>query len=605
MRKQPRQAVVGTQSQIVTVDFPTSDPDGNPQVPAVPRYWCLTLLYHPDPARIGAQFRWPTEPGIEVSVNRLKPEFTSADGALLRPLESAYISRSPLLLKNTKQGVLLRAVDRGTAFTINGRPGVSDESIPARFISRGVILGLGSAVCFMLHPSSGPVRPGAYPELVGVSDELERVRQQIDQLRRVELPLLITGESGSGKELIARAIHQSGPRSGKPLLAVNMAALPPTMAAVELFGHARGVYTGATEARPGLIRQADGGTLLLDEIGEASTEIQTLLLRVLESGEIQPMGLAPVRTNVHIIAATDANLLSLTRTGAFRPALLHRLSVTSLRAPALRERLIDVPLLFVRFLRQALARFDAQHRLEPGARAWLHRRDILALLRYSWPGNVRELRNIAHHTAAHSHGLPHAALPVWLLKGLLEFAPSDGSTPTGDDELSAWPRLTAGLERTGQQRPGLEQNAVGMPWLAAPSSSRRDEAGSTEIVSSQMAMPVARPSQLTEETLSRALEANGWCIRSTAENLGISKKSLYSLMDRYGIRTAGSLSDDEIRLAIGEENSVNVAQLAARLKVSKRGLKIRMSAGPFAIGTVPPPPSPRLTAASTPIMTPS
>lgn len=568
MRKQPKQGVIGAQSHIITVEIPTSDSTENSREPAIPRYWCLTLLYHPDHSRIGAQFRWPTDPGIEVAVSRLHPEFTSADGGPPLPLETAAVSRSPLFLKNTKQGVLLRAADSRAIYTINGRPGVAEESIPTRFIRRGALLGLGSSVCFMLHPSNGPVRPGIYPGLIGVSDEIERVRQQIDQLRRVDLPILITGESGSGKELIARAIHQSGLRAGKPLLTVNMAAFPSTMAAAELFGHARGAYTGATEARPGLIRQADGGTLLLDEIGEASTEVQALLLRVLESGEIQPMGLTPVKTDVHIIAATDANLLSLVRTGAFRHALFHRLSVTSLHVPALRDRLMDVPLIFVNFLREALARLGALHQLEPGAGAWLHRRDILALLRHSWPGNVRELRNVAHHTAVHSHGLAHAALPPWLLNRLMEFAPSDGSTHIGDSHLSVVPHLV----------PEKQPRDFGFPLLDTPSPTHPGESGNSALLSSRTVMPPARPSQITEDALARKLEANGWSIQSTADDLNISKKSLYSLMRRYGIRTAGSLSDDEIRQAIGAENTRNVSRLAARLKVSKRGLKIRMSA---------------------------
>lgn len=576
MRKLARQALTGAQSHVITVDFPTSDPAEKPLEATVSRYWCLTIVYHPDPARIGAQFRWPTRPGIEVAISRLKPEFVSADGSPSRPLEATCVSRSPLWLKNTEQGVLLHASDWRSTYTINGRPGDSDESIPARFIRRGTLLGLGSAVCFLLHPSNGESRPGHYPELIGVSDETEQVRQQLDRLCRVDLPILLTGESGSGKELIARAIHHAGVRAGRPLLTVNIAAFTPTTAAAELFGHARGVFTGATEARPGLLRQAEGGTVLLDEIGDASPEMQALLLRVLESGEIQPLGLPPVKTDVHIIAATDANLESLVRTGTFRQSLLHRLSVTTLHIPPLRERLVDVPLLFVSFLRQALTRLNAQHRLEPGDGPWLHRRDILALLSYSWPGNVRELRNVAQHTAVHSHHLPHATLPAWLLNRLMEFAPSDGTAHTQDSDLPLHPRAVSGPL-------GMDISSTA---LNTPSGLRTDPYGSPSFPPNRMTPPQARPSQLSEDALTKALEANGWNIQSTADALEISKKSLYALMSRFGIRTAGSLSEEEIRRAIREENTLNVSQLAARLKVSKRGLTIRMRSTEWPAGSV-------------------
>jgi DNA-binding NtrC family response regulator len=219
------------------------------------------------------------------------------------------------------------------------------------------------------------------------SPAMLRVFGLIERAARGDVNVLIEGESGTGKELCARAIHAHGPRVKRPFVAVNCAAMSETILESELFGHTRGAFTGADRARPGLFEQADGGTLFLDEIGEASAGVQAKLLRVLQDGEIRPVGAtAARRVDVRIVSATNRDLRQETDTGRFRLDLLYRLSVFPIALPALRERREDIGLLAEHFMTRAAS--DAAIPI-----GGLHP-DTLALMeRYWWPGNVRELEN--------------------------------------------------------------------------------------------------------------------------------------------------------------------------------------------------------------------
>ena len=199
---------------------------------------------------------------------------------------------------------------------------------------------------------------------------------------------LVTGETGCGKELVAQALHQCGPRRGRRFVAVNCSAVVPTLFESELFGHARGAFTGATDAKPGLFEQADGGTLFLDEIGELPLALQAKLLRVLETGEVQRVGsLQPVRTDVRVLCATNRELAEEAAAGRFRTDLLYRLNVVQIRLPPLRERREDIPLLAASFIREFGDRFRKNI---SGLTSAAERQ----LLTAAWPGNVRQLRNV-------------------------------------------------------------------------------------------------------------------------------------------------------------------------------------------------------------------
>jgi len=232
-----------------------------------------------------------------------------------------------------------------------------------------------------------PVLPSF--ELVGSGRAMRALHTNIDFVAASSAPVVVSGETGVGKELVARAIHARGPRSRKPFLAVNTSAIPPDLLESEIFGHVRGGFTGAVESRKGLLAEADGGTVLLDEIGDMPVGLQAKLLRVLQFGDVRPVGGDRVReVDVRVIAATHRDLAALVRDGLFREDLYFRLNVLQLFVPPLRQRREDIPELAAHILAQA--RLRAPHSPVRSIEA-----DVLrALTEAPWPGNVRELANV-------------------------------------------------------------------------------------------------------------------------------------------------------------------------------------------------------------------
>jgi two-component system response regulator HydG len=235
---------------------------------------------------------------------------------------------------------------------------------------------------------------GRFEALIGESAPMRRLFTLLERLAPSEATVLIYGESGTGKELVARALHRRGPRGAGAFVAINCAAVPETLLESELFGHVRGAFTDARADHRGLLEQASGGTLLLDEIGDLPPGSQAKLLRVLEDRRVRPLGSArEVPIDVRVIAATHRDLEALVEEGRFREDLLFRVNVVRLDLPPLRARGNDVLLLAQEFLEQAMARAS-----RPDLR--LSRAAAEKLLEYSWPGNVRELRNCIEHAVA-------------------------------------------------------------------------------------------------------------------------------------------------------------------------------------------------------------
>jgi DNA-binding NtrC family response regulator len=259
--------------------------------------------------------------------------------------------------------------------------------------------------------------------IIGESEAIEDALVLAERAAQASVPVLLEGETGTGKELFARAIHYHGPRARGPFLAQNCAALPETLLESELFGHARGAFTGADRPRRGLFEEAAGGTLFLDEVGETSPAIQAKLLRVLQDGEVRPLGTNGSRAvDVRVVAATNRDLREAVREGQFRQDLYFRINVFPIRLPALRERREDIALLAVHLLEtlgkqesKALRGFDA--------------RALRLLERYPWPGNVRELQNEMHRLvlcAEPGERITADLLAPWIAEGA-PAATGDGS----------------------------------------------------------------------------------------------------------------------------------------------------------------------------------
>jgi two-component system nitrogen regulation response regulator NtrX len=289
---------------------------------------------------------------------------------------------------------------------MSGRAGLSDAVNATKlgafnFLEKpltpeGVLLAVGSAV--ELQRTRRVARElreelGLAGQMVGESAEMEEVRALITRVAPTDSRVLITGESGTGKELVASAIHDGSPRRERPFVRVNCAALPRDLVESEMFGHERGAFSGATQARAGRFELAHTGTLFLDEIGDLSAEAQAKLLRAIEAREIQRVGgNKTLKVDVRVIAATNQDLQSAVKSGDFREDLYFRLAVLPIALPPLRQRSQDIPSL--------IAHFSEQYRKRTGHRPPVWTKEAVELMcAYTWPGNVRELANIVERIA--------------------------------------------------------------------------------------------------------------------------------------------------------------------------------------------------------------
>ena len=516
-----------------TFESDTQHSSGGARGEVATRVPALTILSHPDASRVGERAFLPdlVRAGATAALSRLDLQFTAPQGDHFRPLAHPYLSRKPLVLRRDEDlGMRLELARTSTKVRVDGADAAGTVVISAARLDHGVVLELGGRIVLLLHLASRPttrVQPAL--GLLGGSGAMERLRDDILKVADTNVSVLLRGETGTGKELAARAIHAGSPRAGRPFVSINMGTIPPALAASELFGHERGAFSGAVKARQGYFGRANGGTLFLDEIGETPPEVQVALLRVLETGEVQPVGAErATRVDVRIIAATDADLDGAVASDAFRAPLLHRLSGYVIPIPPLRERREDVGLLFVDFLRAELAALGEADRLAPadGARPWLPAELVARLALHAWPGNVRELRNAARQIAIASRGADEARLGRY---------------------------LDATLGTTG----GAVTPAAA-PVDGAPEPAPR------------------RTGEITEDELIAALRANEFQVTPTAAALGLPKSTVYDMMARSGrIRKAKDISQAEVaevRARVGDD----LDAMAAALEVSARGLLLRM-----------------------------
>ncbi|WP_224245442.1 sigma 54-interacting transcriptional regulator [Hyalangium gracile] len=497
----------------------------------------LTVISHPDLQRAGERLVLAALATQEsVAVSRTAPEFKFPGALQGMALADPFLSRKPLVFEpGPDGGVRLRVEEGGTSVRVGESPLVGAQEFTPKALAEGVPLVLADRIVLWLHqvPDDTPTATEGLG-MVGYSTGVRRVREGISQVADLKVPVLIRGETGSGKELVAQAIHRISPRKAGPFVSVNLGALSKELAAAELFGARKGAYTGSVQDRDGYFRAAHGGTLFLDEVGEAPPEVQALLLRVLETGEVYPVGgHSSVAVDVRLIAATDADLEERIRDELFKAPLLHRLAGYEIRVPPLRERREDIGVLFHHFARQELEALGETHRLEvKDARAepWLPAAVALQLLRYSWPGNIRQLRNLSRQIVIGSRSQPVLQLSPHIEQEL-------NSTPPAVSEPVP--------ERRTRQKP-------------EGASSRR------------------RPSEVSDEEMREALSATGWDMKAAAERLGITRPSLYMLIDKSpSLRTAVELSPEEITRCFHECNG-DLDAMVQRLQVSKRGLQRRV-----------------------------
>ncbi len=306
-------------------------------------------------------------------------------------------------------------------------------------------------------PAAEPAALDEEDPLLGDSPAMRELFRAIGRLAQAPLGVLVTGETGTGKELVARALHRESPRARRPFVALNTAAIPSELLESELFGHEAGAFTGASKRHVGRFEQADGGTLFLDEIGDMPLALQTRLLRVLAEGEFFRVGGRElIRVDVRVIAATHQDLERAAAEGRFREDLLHRLDVVRLRLPALRERREDVPLLASRFLAEAARRLGAPAKRFGGEA-------LRRLQQQPWPGNVRELKNLCWRLAALA---PGEVIGAAELGAQLRAAPAmEGAAGGGDwtAALADWARAELAAQpdagAAGPDRPGLHARA--------------------------------------------------------------------------------------------------------------------------------------------------
>ncbi len=515
----------------VALDASTAARRGPPRSVIAELVPALTIVSHPDLSRIGDRCVLEAlGAGREVLLSRSAPELVRAGSVLGAPLADPFVSRTPIRISPAPDQRIRITGDGGTAIAIDGTELTGPIELGPLVPGAGVPIVLADRIVLVLHlVELGADDGGDTMDMVGRSLGVGRLRRAIAQVADLDVPVLVRGETGTGKELVARALHARSRRRSGPFVSVNLAAIARELAAAELFGAVRGAYTGAARDRDGYFRAARGGTVFLDEIGEASIEVQAMLLRVLENAELYPVGGdTPIATDIRVVAATDADLDAQIRDGRFRAPLLHRLAGHELHLPPLRERAEDIGLLFQQFARDELAAIGELDRLAPGdplAEPWLPAAIALRLVRYRWPGNIRQLRNVTRQLVIGSRGRRHLQLDA---------------------------RLAAELEA------GAAGTSVAIAEPSGSSPGRK------------------RPADITEPELIAALRAHAWDLKAAADHLGISRASIYDVVERSpNVRTAGDLSPEEIarcHAACGGD----LDRMAEQLEVSRRALGRRV-----------------------------
>lgn len=506
------------------VDGPTLVADNqSTTTAAVSTYPAVTILWHPDPDRVGAMFLMnDLGRGEAIGLSRSGPAFPYYAKTPL-PLGDPFVSRKDCIeFAVGNRGLRVRPLGETLPLSLSGQALDKPRNLSDAELSQGAVLTLGRRLALCLHLAQLPKQPGDNLGLVGNSDVMNSLRASILSAADLATPVLIRGETGTGKELVAKAIVEHGTRRKRPFVAVNIGALPPQLAAAELFGHAKGAFTDARHERDGYFHEANGGTLFLDEIGLATPDVQAALLRVLETGELRRIGgHARDSVDVRLLSATDSDRIDrATGSDGFSQALFHRLSQVAIHVPALRQRPQDLGLLLLHFLREALAQTGETDKLQTPAtdkRPWLSADVFMPMVGCSWPGNVRQLRNLATQIVVASRG-----------------------------------------ERTARISGALFATLTGTPRIEASAE-------------------VAAQEPVDHEELVAALARHDFQPTRAARALGISRSTMYDHMRRDpNLGMLSRLTDAEFQRHVDDCNG-DLRLVAERLRVSFRAAQLRYS----------------------------
>lgn len=510
----------------------TLRPDSFPDEIYRARVPCLTILCHPDLGRVGDRALLAAlHEGESVALSREHPSFAEPRGRRDAPLGSRYVSASkPLVFRARPDGVEVRP-HPGAPVTLDEAPLDAPRVVSYSALREGTLIVIAGRVALLLHlaEAEAPVSPSL--GLVGASDAIEALRRKILNVADLDVSVLVRGESGSGKELVARALWCASKRASGPFEACNMSGVPEgNLGLSALFGHVKGAYTGATGRFRGLLERNHGGTVFLDEIGACEGQVQDRLLRVLQDGVLTPLGAERgQRVEVRVISATDADLEAMLAAGTFRAPLYHRLARYVIDVPPLNARRDDVARLAVHALRAALDEIGEGARLarvDESEKPFFPAALMALLVRYDWTGgNVRALANQVGRIVIDHRG--RDAIDV------------------------------ASVRRQLAQRPARSEP----PALEEPASA-----------------PARRsilPRDLSREEFLEAFRANDFSAAATAKALGRPKATVHSWMAQFGIRLGKQIPDDEI-LAGFTACGGDLAATAQRFEVSVRALQMRL-----------------------------
>ena len=349
-----------------------------------------------------------------------------------------------------------------------------------------------------------------YGDIVGVSEKMLNLYNHINQIKNKDVTVLLTGESGTGKNIVAKMLHQKGIRRDKPFVAVNCPAIPSELLESELFGHEKGAFTGAVERTDGKFLMANGGTIFLDEIGDMSPSLQSKILRVLENGEIERVGSAEtIKVDVRIISATNQHLEDKINKGEFRNDLYHRINVFPIIVPSLKDRKEDIPITAMYILKKMMSKHKTKVK-------YISASSIRFLKTYNWPGNVRELENILERAVLLNDK------PVLTKKNIAPLI-TDNS-PKITDRIQAEAPAAAKKEPAEKMINSYDEG----PTTKEMSHSVINESGSLKTLK-----------QLEYEAIAIGLKITNWNMTLTSQQLGISRMTLYRKIEQHGLKKNG------------------------------------------------------------------